>query len=89
MKSIDLTQEEQNLITEALLFSATGDMCSNWTKKDDVKLLALAAKIKGTTSNLYVMESPYDDDATETVVKDFNIPVKTLAEFEAELAAKE
>jgi len=49
MKIDYLSQEEVDYILQALLFSSSGDIISNWTEEDMLKLLQIAIKIKDKT----------------------------------------
>jgi len=41
-----LNNEEINLIVESLLFSASADICSNWSEEENEKMVKIALKLK-------------------------------------------
>jgi len=80
MKGIQLTIEEKQLLIEALLFSASVDVCAEWTNKHKHVILELANKLNDKDiklDNIYFFdEGPYDDDKTiKMLAENFpNIP---------------
>jgi hypothetical protein len=52
MEETNLNLEELKIILESLIFSANADICAEWYKEDQEKILNLAKKIKNLHPNI-------------------------------------
>jgi hypothetical protein len=75
MKGLNLTTEEKQLIIEALLFSSSAEVCSEWTPKHNQDMVMLAKKLNNpeiNLTNIYLFDpSSADDKATGLVQENF------------------
>lgn len=76
--TLDLKQEEANILLEALLFASSVNIGADWTEKDINKMVTLSKKIKknlnGSTKlkNLvFYREENYGDEWTQSVFNFF------------------
>jgi hypothetical protein len=82
MKGLQLNTEEKQLLVEALLFTASCDVCSDHTAVHRRRLLEIAEKVNDKNiklHNIFVYKTGISDDtAPEEIVKRFpNIPQET------------
>jgi hypothetical protein len=83
MKGLQLNTEEKQLLVEALLFTASCDVCSDHTPVHHKRMLDLAEKINDKNiklHNIYIYETGINDDIiTEEVTRKIpNIPRQTV-----------
>lgn len=83
MKGIQFTLEEKQLLTEALLFTAVTDVCSEHTVPQRQRMLELAQRVNESEQKLHNIfvygDTTWEDEITENVVKTFpNIPLHTI-----------
>lgn len=84
MKGVQFTIEEKQLLVEALLFTASCDVCSDHTNRHRAEMVNLAEKINNVDQklyNVYVYSTDLLDDKkiTETILKKFpNLPKHTV-----------
>jgi hypothetical protein len=78
-KKLSLSKKQLHLITEALIFSSSADICADWTKKQQRKFAKLAIKLKGETKNLWLADDRaefHESKDTVNLAKAFNLKVK-------------
>ena len=85
-KNITLTHEQASLILQALLFSASSDICADWDDEDTVKMIEAArhimaecysSKEKPDLKKIHLYGGlPYEQDFSETLPKEFGLKVK-------------
>jgi hypothetical protein len=84
MKGVQFTIEEKQLLIEALLFTASCDVCSDHTNKHRVDMVSLAEKLNDPGQklyNIYLYETDILEDKviTENIKKKFtNLPRQTV-----------
>lgn len=83
MKGIQLTLEEKQILTEALLFTAVTDVCSEHTVSQCQRMIELAQRINNTDQklhNIYIYEDSVEDELTTgNLIKAFpNLPRQTV-----------
>lgn len=82
--TLELKQDEANMLLEALLFASSVNVGADWTEKDINKMVTLSKKLKrqlnGSTNLeniVFYQEENYEDSWTQTVFnffkKDLNI----------------
>ena len=75
----NLTENHLRIITEALLFASTVDVCGNWYRDDIESMIDLAKTVRSiipevSMKNVYVpdmKDGMYYDESTEQTVKYF------------------
>lgn len=83
MKGIQFTQEEKQLIVEALLFTSSADICSDHTDAHRLKMVDIATKLNealGKLYNIYMYKNSIVEDATTDVIleKFNNVPLQNI-----------
>ena len=82
--TLELKQDEVNMLLEALLFASSVNVGADWTEKDINKMVSLSKRLKrqlnGSTNLeniVFYQEENYEDSWTQTVFnffkKDLNI----------------
>lgn len=80
-----LTNEEISLAIEALLFSASADMCAEWKPEHSVSMIEVAKKLNYMAKNDIEMKNIYlfgkqslfeDKDTAKNIRKNFKIKVR-------------
>jgi hypothetical protein len=82
--TLELKQDEANMLLEALLFASSVNVGADWDEKDINKMVSLSKKLKrqlnGSTNLqniVFYQEENYEDDWTQSVFnffkKDLNI----------------
>lgn len=82
--TLELKQDEANMLLEALLFASSVNVGADWTEKDINKMVSLSKKLKRSLNGLtkldnivFYQEENYEDSWTQTVFnffkKDLNI----------------
>ena len=82
--TLELKQEEANMLLEALLFASSVNVGADWSEKDINKMVSLSKKLKtqlnGSTNLkniVFYQEENYEDSWTQSVFnffkKDLNI----------------
>jgi hypothetical protein len=76
--TLELKQEEANMVIEALLFASSVNVGANWNEKDINKMVSLSKKVKtelnGSTklnNIVFYQEDNYEDDWTQSVFNFF------------------
>jgi hypothetical protein len=76
--TLELKQEEANMVIEALLFASSVNVGANWDEKDINKMVSLSKKVKtelnGSTklnNIVFYQEENYEDDWTQSVFNFF------------------
>jgi hypothetical protein len=76
--TLDLKQDEANMLIEALLFACSVNVGADWSEKDINKMITLSKKLKqelnGSTklkNLLFYQEENYGDDWTQSVFNFF------------------
>jgi hypothetical protein len=76
--TLELKQEEANIVIEALLFASSVNVGANWNEKDINKMVSLSKKVKtelnGSTkldNIVFYQEENYEDDWTQSVFNFF------------------
>ena len=76
--TLNLKQDEVNMLLEALLFASSVNVGADWTEKDITKMVSLSKKLKrqlnGSTNLeniVFYQEDNYEDKWTQTVFNDF------------------
>jgi hypothetical protein len=85
--NITLTNEQASRIVQALIFSASGEICADWDDTDHKEMLALARSVmsdcysnneKLDLEKIYLFgEPPYEQVGTQYIPGDFGLKVKT------------
>lgn len=83
MKGIQFTQEEKQLIVEALLFTSSADICSDHTDAHRIKMVEIATKLNealGKLYNIYMYKNSIVEDATTDIIleKFNNVPLQNI-----------
>ncbi len=72
--TLELKQEEANMVIEALLFASSVNVGADWDEKDINKMVSLSKKVKtelnGSTklnNIVFYQEENYEDDWTQSV----------------------
>jgi hypothetical protein len=85
MKSIGFTLEESQLIIEALLFTASVDVCSDHTEVQRAKMVELAGVLnnkfdKPRLNNVYIFNEDVPEcETTLKIINSFsNIPLQDI-----------
>ncbi len=82
--TLELKQDEANMLLEALLFASSVNVGADWDEKDINKMVSLSKKLKrqlnGSTNLqniVFYQEENYEDDWTQSVFnffkKDLNV----------------
>lgn len=78
MVTLDLKQDEANMLLEALLFASSVNVGADWTEKDITKMVSLSKKLKrqlnGSTkleNIVFYQEENYEDKWTQSVFNFF------------------
>jgi hypothetical protein len=76
--TLELKQEEANMVIEALLFASSVNVGANWNEKDINKMVSLSKKVKTELNGLtklnnivFYQEENYEDDWTQSVFNFF------------------
>jgi hypothetical protein len=76
--TLDLKQDEANMLLEALLFASSVNVGADWTEKDITKMVSLSKKLKrqlnGSTNLeniVFYQEDNYEDKWTQSVFNFF------------------
>jgi hypothetical protein len=76
--TLELKQEEANMVIEALLFASSVNVGADWKEKDINKMVSLSKKVKtelnGSTkldNIVFYQEENYEDDWTQSVFNFF------------------
>jgi hypothetical protein len=76
--TLEIKQDEANMLLEALLFASSVNVGANWSEKDINRMVTLSKKLKnqlnGSTklSNIvFYQEENYEDDWTQSVFNFF------------------
>jgi hypothetical protein len=76
--TLELKQDEANMMIEALLFASSVNVGANWNEKDINKMVSLSKKVKtelnGSTklnNIVFYQEENYEDDWTQSVFNFF------------------
>jgi hypothetical protein len=76
--TLELKQEEANMVIEALLFASSVNVGANWDEKNINKMVSLSKKVKtelnGSTklnNIVFYQEENYEDDWTQSVFNFF------------------
>jgi len=76
--TLELKQEEANIVIEALLFASSVNVGADWDEKDINKMVSLSKKVKtelnGSTklnNIVFYQEENYEDDWTQSVFNFF------------------
>lgn len=76
--TLDLKQDEANMLLEALLFASSVNVGADWTEKDINKMVTLSKKVKrqlnGSTNLeniVFYQEENYEDKWTQSVFNFF------------------
>ena len=76
--TLDLKQDEANMLLEALLFASSVNVGADWTEKDITKMVFLSKKLKrqlnGSTNLeniVFYQEDNYEDKWTQSVFNFF------------------
>jgi hypothetical protein len=76
--TLELKQDEANMLLEALLFASSVNVGADWSEKDINKMIALSKKLKtelnGSTklkNIVFYQEENYEDDWTQSVFNFF------------------
>jgi hypothetical protein len=82
--TLELKQEEANMLLEALLFASSVNVGADWSEKDINKMISLSKKLRNNLSEntrldkiVFYQEKNYEDKWTQSVFnffkKDLNI----------------
>jgi hypothetical protein len=82
--TLELKQEEANMLLEALLFASSVNVGADWSEKDINKMISLSKKLRNNLSEntrldkiVFYQEENYEDKWTQSVFnffkKDLNI----------------
>lgn len=80
MKGVQFTEEEKQLIVETLLFSATADICAEWTPHQTELMLEIAKKLNNRDlklESIYLFEDEFvlNDPEVKKIIESFpNLP---------------
>jgi hypothetical protein len=76
--TLELKQDEANMVIEALLFASSVNVGADWDEKDINKMVSLSKKVKtelnGSTkldNIVFYQEENYEDDWTQSVFNFF------------------
>ena len=76
--TLELKQDEANMVIEALLFASSVNVGADWDEKDINKMVSLSKKVKtelnGSTklnNIIFYQEENYEDDWTQSVFNFF------------------
>jgi hypothetical protein len=76
--TLELKQDEANMLLEALLFASSVNVGADWTEKDITKMVSLSKKLKrqlnGSTNLeniVFYQEDNYEDKWTQSVFNFF------------------
>jgi hypothetical protein len=76
--TLELKQEEANMVIEALLFASSVNVGADWDEKDISKMVSLSKKVKTELNGLtklnnivFYQEENYEDDWTQSVFNFF------------------
>jgi hypothetical protein len=76
--TLELKQEEANMVIEALLFASSVNVGADWDERDINKMVSLSKKVKtelnGSTklnNIVFYQEENYEDDWTQSVFNFF------------------
>jgi hypothetical protein len=76
--TLELKQDEANMVIEALLFASSVNVGADWNEKDINKMVSLSKKVKtelnGSTklnNIVFYQEENYEDDWTQSVFNFF------------------
>lgn len=76
--TLELKQDEANMVIEALLFASSVNVGADWNEKDINKMISLSKKVKtelnGSTkldNIVFYQEENYEDDWTQSVFNFF------------------
>jgi hypothetical protein len=76
--SLELKQDEANMVIEALLFASSVNVGADWDEKDINKMVSLSKKVRtelnGSTklnNIVFYQEENYEDDWTQSVFNFF------------------
>jgi hypothetical protein len=76
--TLELKQDEANMVIEALLFASSVNVGADWDEKDINKMISLSKKVKtelnGSTkldNIVFYQEENYEDDWTQSVFSFF------------------
>jgi hypothetical protein len=85
--TLTLTHEQASKILQALLFSASADICADWGNDDSEEMLAVAKAVmaqcylsdeKPDLKKIYLFGGiPYEQHLSESLEEDFGLKVQT------------
>jgi hypothetical protein len=83
MKGLQLSTEDKQLVIEALLFTASSDVCSEHTALHRKKMIQLAEKLNvdaGKLYNIFIFnEKKFEEVETKLILEKFkNIPLHDI-----------
>jgi len=83
--SLDLKQEEANILLETLLFASSVNIGADWSEKEINKMVSLSKKIKKQLNGLtdlkhltFYQEENYGDEWTQSVFNFFKDDINVI-----------
>jgi hypothetical protein len=77
LEEIMLTKEEKQIVIDALIFSSCCDICANWNKDYQMKMLKIAKRLGTNPSeNIELFKGGVYEDEKEAIFIDTNFNIR-------------